>query len=94
MAEKKNYSVLLKLSQYLLVYKGKLLAASIALIFTASVTLAMGQGVRILIDDGFAAGSVEQLAQGTRIIMGIALLMAIGTYIRFYLVSWLGERVS
>ena len=26
--------------------------------------------------------------------MGIALLMAIGTYIRFYLVSWLGERVS
>lgn len=94
MTQKRNYSVLLKLSRYLLAYKGQLIAASIALIFTAGVTLAMGQGVRILIDDGFVAGSVEQLSQGTRLIMGIALLMAVGTYIRFYLVSWLGERVS
>ena len=52
MAEK-NYSILLRLTQFLLRYKGTLIAASIALIFTAIVTLAMGQGVRILIDDGF-----------------------------------------
>jgi len=93
MAEK-NYSILLRLTQFLLQYKGTLIAASIALIFTAIVTLAMGQGVRILIDDGFVAGSRQQLNNGAVLIIFIAILMSIGTYCRFYLVSWLGERVS
>ena len=90
----KDYSVLLKLSAYLLSYKSTLLAAAMALIFTAAVTLSMGGGVRFIIDEGFVAGSVEQLNTGALLIVGIALLMAVGTYTRFYLVSWLGERVS
>lgn len=90
----KNYSVLLKLGDYLLNYKSTLVAASCALIFTAGVTLAMGQGVRLLIDDGFVAGSIDKLNSAAMFIVGIAVLMAIGTYTRFYLVSWLGERVS
>jgi len=93
MAEK-NYSILLRLTQFLLHYKGTLIAASIALIFTAVVTLAMGQGVRILIDEGFVAGSRQQLNNGALLIILIAVLMSIGTFCRFYLVSWLGERVS
>ncbi len=93
MAEK-NYSVLFKLGTYLLKYKPTLVAASCALIFTAGVTLAMGQGVKILIDDGFIAGSIDKLNSAALFIVGIAVLMAIGTYTRFYLVSWLGERVS
>jgi ATP-binding cassette subfamily B protein len=55
----KNYSVLLQLGRFLLNYKGTLVAAGCALVFTAGVTLAMGQGVKILIDDGFVAGSVN-----------------------------------
>ena len=90
----KQYSVLLKLGTFLLRYKGTLIAAGCALIFTAGVTLAMGQGVKILIDDGFVAGSIEQLNSAALIIVAIAILMALGTYTRFYLVSWLGERVS
>lgn len=90
----KNYSVLLKLGTFLLRYKGTLVAAGCALIFTAGITLAMGQGVKVLIDDGFVAGSVEKLNGAALFIVGIAALMAIGTYTRFYLVSWLGERVS
>lgn len=90
----KNYSVLLRLGRFLLNYKGTLVAAGCALVFTAAVTLAMGQGVKILIDDGFVAGSVEQLNKAALFIIAIAVLMAIGTYTRFYLVSWLGERVS
>ncbi len=90
----KNYSVLLRLGRFLLNYKGTLVAAGCALVFTAAVTLAMGQGVKILIDDGFVAGSVEQLNNAALFIVAIAVLMAIGTYTRFYLVSWLGERVS
>ncbi|MEM7357495.1 MAG: ABC transporter transmembrane domain-containing protein [Pseudomonadota bacterium] len=93
-SESGKYSVLLKLSSYLLAYKGILLAASAALVFTAAVTLSMGYGVRFIIDEGFVAGSIEQLNNGALLIVGIALLMSIGTYTRFYLVSWLGERVS
>ena len=70
------------------------MAAGCALVFTAGITLAMGQGVKILIDDGFVAGSLEQLNNAALFIVAIAILMAIGTYARFYLVSWLGERVS
>jgi len=54
----------------------------------------MGYGVRMLIDDGFATGSAKQLVNATIFIIIIALLMSIGTFARFYLVSWLGERVS
>jgi len=94
MTKQKNVSVLLGLSNYLLSYKRTLIAAFCALIFTAGVTLSMGQGVRILIDDGFIAQSSNELNRATLIIIVIALLMSVGTYIRFYLVSWLGERVS
>lgn len=91
---KANYSVLLQLGSYLLNYKKTLVLASIALIFTAAVTLSMGYGVRVLIDDGFIAGSTERLNSAALTVIGIAVLMSIGTYARFYLVSWLGERVS
>ena len=94
MQKQKNVSILLELSNYLLNYKSTLVAALCALIFTAGVTLAMGQGVKILIDDGFIAGSSAQLNKAALLIISIALLMSVGTYIRFYLVSWLGERVS
>jgi len=87
-------SILRQLCGYLFVYKKQLVAASIALVLTAAVTLSMGYGIRMLIDEGFAAGSSEQLVNATIFIIIIALLMSVGTFARFYLVSWLGERVS
>ena len=90
----KSYSVLIQLGRFLLNYKGTLVAAGCALIFTAGITLAMGQGIKILIDDGFVARSADKLNDAALLIILIAVLMAIGTYARFYLVSWLGERVS
>ena len=89
-----NTSVLKQLIQFLLPYKAQLIAAAIALVFTAAMTLAMGQGVRLLIDEGFVAGSIKRLEEASLIIIGIAVFMALGTYARFYLVTWLGERVS
>ncbi len=75
-------------------YKGRLVAAMAALVFTASITLLVGQGIRILIDNGFMDRSIGQLNTGIGFILILAVLMAAGTFIRFYLVSWLGERVS
>jgi ATP-binding cassette subfamily B protein len=94
MAKAKNMSSLFVLFRYLLPYKSRLITASCALIFTALITLAIGQGVRILIDEGFVSGSQEQLNKAISFIVMLAFLMSVGTFIRFYLVSWLGERVS
>jgi ATP-binding cassette subfamily B protein len=75
-------------------YKGTLIAAGIALVLTAGITLSIGQGVRVLIDEGFVAQSTDALTQAVLVVIGLSFLMAIGTYVRFYLVSWLGERVT
>lgn len=91
---KKNLSTLLALVPFITPYKGRLAGATTALFFTAAISLSVGQGVRILIDEGFIGGSTEQLNRAVLIIMCLTFLMAIGTFVRFYLVSWLGERVS
>ncbi len=75
-------------------YRWRWVCAIIALLFTAAITLSIGQGVRMVIDDGFVAGSVTQLQQAIYLLLGLSVLMAGGTFVRFYLVSWLGERVS
>ena len=90
----KRLSILLELSQFIKPYKGTVIAAFVALIFTAGVTLSIGQGVRVLIDEGFAQQSHEQLKYAIFFILGVTVLIAMGTFFRFYLVSWLGERVS
>ncbi len=87
-------SVLLSLWQFMTPYKKTLVGAAIALVLTAGITLSIGQGVRLLIDDGFVAQSTDALRQAVFVILGLSVLMAAGTFTRFYLVSWLGERVS
>jgi len=91
---KKKLSTLLALLQFLKPYKGTVVIFLIALLFTAGVTLSVGQGVRMLIDKGFVGQSLAHLNEAIAFIMLLAALMSIGTFVRFYLVSWLGERVS
>lgn len=90
----KKLSILFELLHFILPYKKRVLAAVIALLFTAAVMLSVGQGVRMLIDQGFAQQSSQELKSAVLFIFGITILIATGTYARFYLVSWLGERVS
>ena len=90
----RKLSMLWQLVRFVRPYRGTLVAAGIALFFTAVVTLSIGQGVRILIDDGLSSGSAQQLKEAVMLILGLSLLMSVGTFFRFYLVSWLGERVS
>jgi len=82
------------LIKFIAPYRAQWLGAAIALLFTAGITLTIGQGVRLVIDEGFVAGSTEQLRHAVFFLFSLSVLMALGTYIRFYLVSWLGERVS
>lgn len=90
----KNLSILLNLLVFVRPYKKRAFAALAALILTAAMTLSIGQGLRVLIDSGFAERSHEQLQLAVVFILVLTTLIALGTYARFYLVSWLGERVS
>lgn len=79
--------------QFVRPYRKVLAGAAVALVFTAGITLSIGQGVRLLVDEGLTGDSSQALAHAVLILLALACLMAMGTYMRFYLVSWLGERV-
>ncbi len=91
---KGNPSTLLKVLTFLLPYKFRMFAAATALILTAAATLSLGRGIEILIDQGFGSGDHLQLSQAITRLVVISGIIAVGTFIRFYFVSWLGERVS
>ncbi|MFI8608905.1 ABC transporter transmembrane domain-containing protein [Pseudomonas sp. NPDC077649] len=74
-------------------YRGRVLGALLALLFTAAITLSMGQGIKLLVDQGLATQSPAALRQSLGLFFVLVLALALGTYTRFYLVSWLGERV-
>ena len=89
-----GFSTLGSLLRFLSPYKREIAVFLVALLLTAGITLSIGQGLRLLIDGGFAEQSKDNLNTGVLFIIGMAILMATGTYVRFYLISWLGERVS
>jgi len=74
-------------------YRKQSLLALLALIVTAGITLSMGQGIRLLVDQGFVTRSADLLGQSIALFMALVLALAVGTFSRFYLVSWIGERV-
>lgn len=90
----KKLSSITQLFKFIAPYRWRWLSAVAALLITAAITLTIGQGVRMVIDEGFVAGSSEQLKSAVFFLFSLAVLMSIGTFVRFYLVSWLGERVS
>ncbi|MBH3414262.1 ABC transporter transmembrane domain-containing protein [Pseudomonas putida] len=78
--------------QFMHPYRRQALLALLALIVTAGITLSMGQGIRLLVDQGFMTRSAHQLNQTIGLFMVLVLALATGTFSRFYLVSWIGER--
>ncbi len=75
-------------------YPGRVAMAAVALLITAVATLAVPWGFRQIIDKGFARGSdPAQIDHWILTLMGVVTVLALGTALRFYSVSWLGERV-
>ena len=63
----------------------------------AATTLVVPYGLRLLIDGGLTAGDTERLAvirSQFLVLLALAMMMAIFTSARFYMVSWLGERIT
>ncbi|SCZ41044.1 ATP-binding cassette, subfamily B [Pseudomonas sp. NFACC48-1] len=80
-------------SGFIAPYRKQVAGALLALIVTAGITLSMGQGIRLLVDQGFMTRSPHLLNQSIGLFMVLVVGLAIGTFARFYLVSWIGERV-
>lgn len=75
-------------------YRLRIVFALIALVVAAACVLLIGQGLKQVIDKGFVAGSPELLNYALLGLLGVILVMSVATYSRFYLVSWLGERIT
>jgi ATP-binding cassette subfamily B protein len=85
--------MLLWLWQFVRPYRMRLVVAIIALIATATLTLSLGQGIKLMIDEGFSSQSTVGLANALSVVGLIIFALSMGAYFRFYMVSWLGERV-
>ncbi|RKS28705.1 ATP-binding cassette subfamily B protein [Pseudomonas sp. WPR_5_2] len=79
-------------SRFIVPYRWQAFGALLALIVTAGITLSMGQGIRLLVDQGFMTQSPHLLNQSIGLFMLLVMGLAVGTFARFYLVSWIGER--
>ena len=88
--QKQDLRILLKLSSFIKPYKNIATIAFIALIVTSLSFLLFGQGIKLFIDEGIYTLQNSQLI----IIAVVLITLVIGTFFRFYFVSWIGERVS
>jgi ATP-binding cassette, subfamily B, bacterial len=75
-------------------YAGRWALAFIALVTSAGSTLALPVAFRYLIDRGFASGERAHIDRYFIALFLVSLLLAAATALRFYLVAWLGERVT
>jgi len=91
---KSRIGALRLLLPFLLPYRWRAIGAATALGLSAALVLLLGQGVRRLIDIGFATSDRGHLDGAALAMFGVVAGLGIATGTRFYLVSWLGERVA
>src|SRR4029453_4874087 len=72
-------------------YPGHIAAAAIALLVAAAATSGVPYAFKLIIDKGFSGGG--DIGRWFEYLLVLVLVMALATSIRFYFVSWIGERV-
>jgi ATP-binding cassette, subfamily B, bacterial len=91
--EMNRFAGLAFLGPYLRPYRGRTALALFSLVIAAVTVLAFGACLRALIDRGFAQGRPDILNYALASLIAVAVVLALASGARFYLVSWLGERV-
>lgn len=91
----RNLKYLRRTAAFLQPYYWHVIAAIVALIVTGLAVLGLGQGLKGLIDGGFSGSgsNTDALDNALYLLLGLSIIMSVGTFTRFYFVSWLGERV-
>jgi ATP-binding cassette subfamily B protein len=89
----KSLAPLRALLPYLRPYRGMLVLALMALLVAAAAMLTLPVAFRHLIDQGLSSRNTATINQYFVAFMGAAAVFGIFAALRFYLVTWLGERV-
>ena len=92
-AGSRDFGQLRRLAAYLRPYRGHVIGALLALIIASAAVLSLGVGLRHLIDGGFSARRPGALNHAIEAVAIVIAALALATYLRSYLVTWLGERV-
>ncbi|RZU98293.1 ABC transporter transmembrane domain-containing protein [Spiribacter vilamensis] len=90
----RRFGGLVRLAGYLRPYWRQALIAGIALIVAAGSVLGIGQGLRLVIDQGLASGTGATLDRALLVTAGVVLVLSVAAALRFYWVMWIGERVA
>ncbi|APE27304.1 ABC transporter transmembrane domain-containing protein [Aurantiacibacter gangjinensis] len=73
-------------------YPGRVAMALVALVVSATIfSLALPNALRLIVDRGFSDGG--DIDRWFTYLLGLVGLFGVATAVRFYFVSWLGERV-
>ena len=84
---------LTRLAPYVVRYRGRALAALIALVVAALTTLIVPVAVRRMIDFGFSDRALQLIDSYFAVMIGVVAVLAISSAMRYYLVTTLGERI-
>lgn len=87
-------AVLPWIASFLKPYKWKVAAAVLFLLIGSLAWLSLGQGVRLMVDEGFVRDNAQRLNEIILLVLFITAVSGTAVFCRFYLMTWLGERVS
>ena len=75
-------------------YPRQIALALVALVITSAATLAIPYRFKVIIDKAFTGGAdPAQIGHAFQYLLMIVAILGLGTALRFYFVSWIGERV-
>jgi len=92
-AGSRNFKALRRLGSYLRPYRLQVFLTLIALAAAAAAVLVFGAGFRYLIDGAFGQGEAAALDHALKAALIVVVVLALATFARAYLVTWLGERL-
>ena len=89
-----SLKTLRQLTPYMAAYKPAIAGAAVALVVAGVTVLSIVRGLRYVIDQGFVADNPAMLDHTLFELLGAIIVLAIATYSRYSLVTWLGERIT
>ncbi len=89
----RDIRVLRRLWPFLAPYKAQIAIAFVFLLISSSATLLFGPAAREMINHGFTKVDAGAINRSFQFMLAVVVLLGVATAVRFYFVTWIGERV-